>query len=64
MLIIEIDNNGTLLITGLNVMSRKMKDEQNYQIRLDIKRSEKFGITIKNVVLAETKGDQKPDKKS
>ena len=64
MIIIEVDNNGTLLVTGLNVMSKKMEDGQNYQVRFDIIRNEKFGITVKNVILAETKGDQKPDKKS
>ena len=64
MVIIEVNNNGTLLIMGLNVMSQKMKDDQEYQVKFNIKRSEKFGITVSKVILGETKGDQKPDKKS
>ena len=61
MVIIEVNNNGTLLIMGLNVMSRKMKDDQEYQVKFNIKRSEKFGITVENVILAETKDKKKDD---
>ena len=64
MIIIEVNNSGTLLIMGLNVMSRKMEDDQEYQVKFNIKRSEKHGITVEKVILAETKRDQIPDKKS
>ena len=54
MVIISVDvNDGRLEIFGLNVMSRKLEDGKEYQIRLDIKRSEKDGVTVKNVIFGE-----------
>ena len=61
MIIIEVDNNGTLLITGLNVMSKKLKDDQEYQVKFNIKKSEKQGITVSKVTFGETKGEKKID---
>ncbi len=53
MKIISVNTNGKLEIFGLNVISRKLEDGKEYQIKLDIMRSEKDGVTVKNVRFGE-----------
>lgn len=57
--IIEIDEGGRLLVCGLNVMANKIENDKEYQVKFDVKRSDKDGVSVSKVIISEKIPDKK-----